>query len=60
MEKKKKEEEEEEEEEGDERKGAYLGDSGSHGTVPNKTKINMNWKAIGNRQATLPPVKDRP
>lgn len=29
--------------------------SGSHGTVPKRIKIKINWKASGKRHATLPP-----
>ena len=33
------------------------GDSGSHGTVANRTNINRNWKAKGTRQDALPATK---
>lgn len=38
----------------------YLGLSGSHGVVPHKIKMKMNWKATGKRQDTEPPTNENP
>jgi hypothetical protein len=33
---------------------SHLGDSGSHGTVAKRIKMNRNWNAKGTRHEALP------